>query len=473
MKKLLLQLAFLLLPFFALAQGDVDVSKDVTGKIKNIVGTFYLNDHEAVVQTNIDDKTFELIAINDKMEVVWRQTLKGYAISAGKFKGKVLAIACSEYKESSDKVFGPYTAFLLEEQTGKLVLSKDFYNPAADTKELLSPYFTDDSDCIVVIRQPTDGQHIRFVWRNSYFDAKDFRLLKLNDQLDASISKLKIPAEGISGFKFNKKGDLFTFAIDGKLVKVSKFEAGKTEASASIGAKETSGGSISHPNYVTSTSATDRNVFYFASMVRNADHDAELTVGKMDFNNKSSQTATDIFDSKRLKAIEKDHVPSDKNLEKPDVGVRMGMAVQHIQEYNGTIVATVANTETPGNQGYTVEQSIIINGYDLNLKQKFLQVMPSSNRYYPHDAPETYYFMDNSLYLTANNGKFKVDTYWGKLDLNTGDWVKLMQLPKPDLNKYSYSSYVLYFKNGFIIPYMTPRGAIMGKEVMDMQLYSY
>lgn len=465
MKKLLLQVAFLVLPFFALAQDASEVRKDVTGKIKKIVGTFRLNDHVAVIQTNIDDKTFELIAINDKMDVLWRQTMKGFAIGAGKFKGKILAVACAECKDY-DNFFGPYTAFLLEEQTGKLVLSKDVYSGAANEREFPSTFFTDDSDCIITIRQQANNKSLK----DKFNDTKGVTLVKLNDGLDATVSKLKMPSESIGRFKFNNKGDLFTYTIEGKLVRVSKFEAGKTEPSATIGANETSNGPISHQNYVASTSATDRNVFYFASLVRNADHDAELTVGKMDFNNKSLQTVNEIFDSKHLRAIEKDHVPSDKNLERPDVGVKMGMEVQHIQEYNGTIVVSVANTETPGNESYAVEQSIIINGYDLNLKQKFQQVMPSSYRY-SHNLDECYYFMDNSLYLTANNGKFKVNTYWGKLDLTTGNWVKLMQLPKPELNKYAYSGDVLYFKNGFIIPYMTPRGALIGKEVMDLQLY--
>ena len=48
-----------------------NISKNFTPKIKGIFQSFKLNEHVSVVQTNIDDENFELIADNDKMEVLW------------------------------------------------------------------------------------------------------------------------------------------------------------------------------------------------------------------------------------------------------------------------------------------------------------------------------------------------------------------------------------------------------------------
>src|SRR5258708_9342488 len=144
MKKLLLQCLLLMLPVVAFAQGDAPLYKDLTGKIKKIVTSFKLNDHTSVVQTNIDDENFELIGVNDKMEVIWRTPLKGFAIGAGKFRGQILAVAATGFSVSKG-IISPYNGFFINGQTGKLIQQKVVYNRSYAKKECAKVFFTQNT----------------------------------------------------------------------------------------------------------------------------------------------------------------------------------------------------------------------------------------------------------------------------------------------------------------------------------------
>ncbi len=156
MKKLLLQYMLLLLPVFALAQNDPPLYKDLTPKIMGIVAPFKLNDHTYVIQTNIDDENFELIAVNDKMEVLWRTTLKGYAIGAGKFKGQILAVAATGYSITKG-IANPYNGFFINAQTGKVIQQKVIYTSIYEKKEWAKTFFSDNDDFSLVIGLTGNG----------------------------------------------------------------------------------------------------------------------------------------------------------------------------------------------------------------------------------------------------------------------------------------------------------------------------
>jgi hypothetical protein len=488
MKRLLLQYLLLIVPIFAFAQSNPPVYKDLTGKIKKIVHSFKLTDHASVIQTNVDDENFELIAINDKMEVLWRTTLKGFAIGAGKFKGQILAVAATGFSQAKG-IISPYNGFLINGQTGKLIQQKVIYNSSYDTKEWAKAFFTEnDANFSLVIGQTDNNKSIP-MFEVSHVDTKDLTVINLNEKLEAINTKHIVPNGGFVGIADNNKNELFVFVIqDDKTLKVSKYEASKTESSGTviqnIDLNRKSDIEYGNPNGKPNiesdawafASSNDQNIAYFASVHKNYDKDRELTVCKLDFTTRTSQIVNEVLDGKHIRSIEKNYSPFDKKLDKPDVGGGSYMAVRYMEEYNGTLLVTFSEhyIASIGKGGFFKEYSLIINGYDLNLKQKFQQILPSLSESTPHLLYTGYHFINNALYVIANTGERKRSTFYGQLDLSTGNWLKLEILPRKGIENYEYSDKnVLWFTNGFIVPYMAPHGLIMGKEIASLQLSTY
>lgn len=478
MKRTLFQLILLFLPFFVFAQNQLPVIKNLTGKILGIDNSFKLNDHVSVIQTNIDNENFELIAINEKAEVLWRTQIKGYAIGAGKFKGKILVIASEKFTENS-KIVGPYTATQIDEQTGRILLSKVIYKGSDDYQEVTQVSYTEDGlGFTLAIRQTGTAKPTTLFGKNLFFQTRDFTLIKLTDNLDATIIKPKIAFEGLSTFWLGPEGNLYIFNnIDGG-VKVSKFEDGKTEPSAIITTSTPYVAASLDRIPLITASSSDKNIFYYASVKDGQ----ELFVCKVDFNNNTSESINEVFDSKHVKSIKNSYVPFNKDLHKPEFTDRFGLAVRYLKEYNGTLFVTLSNRElqTPskqvrptGGSSLDDEGALLINGYDLNLKQKFQQWLPLIYGYI-HYIDYSYHCTNNSLYIVANNIKFRSQTYLCQLDLNTGNWLKMDELKKDEFGRAAHSDQnVLFFKDNYIIPYLGPRGILAGKEGVDLKAYNY
>jgi hypothetical protein len=493
MKKLLLQYALLLLPVFALAQTNPTVYKDFTPKIKGIVQTFKLDDHISILQTNIDDENFEIIAMNDKMQVLWRTTLSGYPIGAGKFKGQILAVAASSYSVAKS-IVSPYSGFLINPQTGKVTFQKVIYNNPYESKEWAKTFFSDNGDnSSLVIGETDNGRSFPFI-EIYKVDTKDLTVINLNEKLEAISTKHIVPGGEFVGITADNKNDFFVFALqDDKSLKVSKFESGKSEPlgdiTQDIDLHSKSDIVYENPyaklniktNAFAVVSPTNQNIVYFASTHKNNNRDVALTVSQFDFNNHTSKIADEVFDRKHMKSIEKSYVVVDKKLEKPNIGDGddTGLGVRFLQEYNGSLLVTLSELNIvntlAGEQLF--ENAIVINDYDLNLKLKFQTLLPTKYngvvRFFG-----AYHTANNSLYTTATFGVtglgFHLFALYGQFDLNTGNWVKLEKLDKYDIPTIEYSDKsVLWFTNGFIVPYINMRNLISRKLIIDLASYQY
>ena len=484
MKKVLLQLVLVLLPFFALAQDDAPVTKDFTGKIKKIVTSFKLNDHVSVIQTNIDDDNFELIAVDDKMAELWRISLKGFAIGAGKFNGQVLAVAGAGFSDSK-AIVSPYSAFLVDAQTGKLIQQKSIYSSTYDKKEWAKVFFDEAGSNVSLVIGETDNTKMIPILEIFNVDTKDITVINLNEKLEAVGAKHIVPGGNFVGIACNEKHDIFISTVqDDKTLKVSKYEAGKSEPSGfavqNIDLKDRSDVKFGNPNgrpnrehnaWVVASS-TDRNVVYFAVMHK----ERELTISKLNVGNNTGQTVNESINKTYIKSIEKDYTPVDKKFEKPNIESSDYMNVRYLGVHDGSLVVALSSLDIKGSSitgGYFEEDAVIIKGYDNDLKQKFQQLLPSSYEF-THPIHASFHFADNSLYVIANTGNGTKSTYFGNIDLGTGNWSALKKLTRKDIKNYEYAERnVLWFKSGFMIPYMAPHGMIIGKEVINLQLNTY
>ena len=143
MKKLFLYYLITLLPVFAFAQGETPILKDVAKKALAIPSSFKFNDQIGVFQLNLNDTTFELIALDNKMQTLWRTQFKGSGVACGKFKGYILAIADSSYS-FRDGNMNPYYAYLIDPQSGKTLLQNQIFKQKAKHQEMAEAFFGAD-----------------------------------------------------------------------------------------------------------------------------------------------------------------------------------------------------------------------------------------------------------------------------------------------------------------------------------------
>jgi hypothetical protein len=478
MKKPYLQFLLLLFPFLSQAQNKPPVYKDFNKRTRHITTSFQLNDHVWVMQTCLDKEDFELAAIDDKMQVLWRSKLNGYAIASGKFKDHILAISAAKYEWTKDKVLGPYTAFLLDEKTGKLLSQKVIFDSKSETQEFPEAFFNEDSsDFTLVIRQSDQGK-VMFGFATKLNTIKDLTVIKLGDNLNTMVLKPKFPDEEILNFTCNNKSDLFLVTHkDGKTIKVTRFEYPKYEPQEpivqDIDLHKASDLKDQH-SFVT-TSGTDRKIAYFALIYDDPNNDNKLTVCKFNFTTHTTQIADEVFDRPHVKAMEKAYVSFDSKQQKPDFGPR-GLKIKYLTEWNSTVVVVFSNQNLVSNPSigtsYADETSLIINGYDSDLKPKFQQIMPSWYKCFGF-VPMTAKGEKNSLYMLANtaDGINKWTCYYGQLDLATGSWLKLQKLPKDQLDRQAVlNTHVMWFAGGFIIPYNSL--SIPGIDI-SLQLNTY
>jgi hypothetical protein len=487
MKKHLLQYALLLLPFFAVAQNGPTVYKDFTDKIKKTVTSFSLDDHTSIIETNIDDENFELIAVTDKTDVLWRTTLKGYAIAAGKFKGQILTVSVAQYSITKG-LTSPYTGSLVDVKTGKVILQKVIYNSTYQEKEWAKTFFTNDNFNLVIGQ--TDHERSFNILAKYFLETSDLTTINLNEKLEAVNVRHIAQNEHLVTVTVNNKNDLFVFAVqDDNSLKVTKYDEGKKEPSGTIiqNIKLKDKSEMGFWNqevriYIDDNSraiisVTDPNVAYFASVYKNQDKERQLAICKLNFNNNSAQIESEVFDSKHLKSIEKSFVPLDKKIDETNIGDISGLAIRHLEEYNGTIVVSLSDISIANTMigGQIFGSAIVVNGYDINLKKKFQQLVPSHTTgvlaLYPSLHADS-----NSLYVIANDDVSTphIKALYCQLDLNTGNWLQMSLLEKEKLGKSDPADHnILWFKNRFAILYLEPHALIATNVKYTTSLISY
>ena len=498
MKKILIQFSLLLLPVFVFAQSETQSYKDFSKKIVGIDEPFRLTDHASVMVQAIDDENFELVAIDDKMQVLWRTTLKGVSIGAGLFKGRILVVSASGTSPFKG-LTGPFTGFLLDAQTGKLQVQKTIYDSNPDTQELPRTFFNSDgSDFKLVIRQTNASRSFPFMASLSYnknlvatMETKDFTIITLDDRLDVTTLKPKIPDGYFLNMKCNNRGDLFISAyLENKNIKIFLYEKGKIDPSEITQAID-----LVKPkddlNAAMGVSQDDGNIIYYAQVHNNQNNERELSVIKFDFNNHTSTIVNEVFDKSHIKNIEKSYVPLDKTLDKPeikDANNKYNLGVRHIEENHGSVLVTLSNSDFGEKRNFDEspfslirlenkhlhefkESSLVINGYDVNLNPKLQQVL-AVHYYWEQPWTAGYHIDNNSFYVVANTTQPNHFSVCAQLDLKTGKWIKIEKLPF-ERNRIA-SNKILWFKNSFIIPSIERVGMLYPqKENINLSLNSY
>ena len=476
--------------FFAFAQADSTVYKNLAEKTLGVTSSFKIDDNKAVLQVRLTDSTFGLIGLDNKMQVLWRNQFKGFGVAAGMFKGAVLAIADSVYysKREADHTF---RAFLIDPQSGKIILQKEIFRQHAKHEEPTASLFRNDgSDFSLIVRQ-ADIKTQSLFYGHLRDSTEDLTIVNLNDKLEPVYLKPKFPDETFIAMTANGHGDFFMLtAPGGTTLLARRYESGTTEPSKPItlNCDTLNGHDLEKAANAITPSQEDRNVLYLALAHDNHNNDRELYMGKLDFSTNSAQSTNEVFTGKHTRAMENSFVQVSPQFEKPNIGSqKKDITVRYFQEHNGRLIVAASEFYIEKNMvtaaklgvigvGYTVstyfEKALIINGYDQNLKQQFQQLMPV---YYDGSGPATscFAFHENTLKIISNNEGENASRFpaYGELDLTTGKWLNMVLLKGGE--QYVADAHTIWFTNSFIVPFNRSPGIFSGKYDIDLFRYTF
>jgi hypothetical protein len=493
MKQNLLFFLFFLLPFSLLAQDNPTLFKDFYKDIRG-AKSFVFDDHINIMQVNTDNENFDIVAVNEQMQVLWKTSLEGFVLTTAKFKGKIIAVASTDHSKPTGSN-NTYKGYLIDPANGKLLVEKVIYNSTDQYMEFPS-FFTGGGAFFKFCVRKTGFERRLHVALPSFFalismnkyekefnESSELSVISLNESLDP-ISSLKLPiANGtMINWCANKQADLFVAWLNGPAIEVYKFPDGSASPVKQLNADITFkvSNSVILQDYIKLLpSTTNNDILYYGLTYLNQDKNDELGIGKFDFASGKKTYTAEEFTKDHVKSLEKSFVPFNKKIDDADLSNRKDIQLMSVAEWNGTLVATLASrTGQSGQYGPQMdESSLLINGYDGNLNTKFQQILPSGYLGSPVYIPTGYYSNNNKLYVVSNkkSGMRTYDAIYGCLDLGSGKWDNMALLSKKKMDNIDHcmGDAILWFPNSYVAPYFSVRGIGGMKFDITLQQNNY
>ena len=487
MKKILLLCLIFLLPCIAIAQEDAPLTDDYYDDIRSLAGPVKIDDHTSVIQVNTGTESFDLMAINDKQEIVWHTTIDGYGMAMGKFKGKIVAVASTEHSAITG-TGNTYKAFMLAPLTGKVLTSKIVYEDSNDYIEV--PQILIGDNYFKFAMRETNITHRLHVGipivaifqvmeiNKEGIETQKLDVVDLNEKLEP-ISTIKPAINGtFITISCNKRGDMFVAWLNGPDIEVYKYPAGKSDPSGKLNADVTINGNSSTNlagKILFTASDNEPDNLYYSMLYRNEDKEPEMMLGKLDFAANTKKSVTQVFQKADLKALEKGFIPVNKKLDDPDLGSPKSMGIESLVKTDGGLVVAMESTYTVvSNYGsQCVGMSLLLNGFDDDLKPKFQQVLPNKYAFPNVRLTQGFHEKQGKLCVVANNKGVDTQGMYGVLDLKTGQWDNMYFLTDKKIKGFLEADNILWFGNGFVAPYLKLHGMFTAKFNLSMQLNSY
>ncbi|MES2269121.1 MAG: hypothetical protein V4520_20320 [Bacteroidota bacterium] len=491
-KTILTYLTILFFPFFALAQNEPPVIEDFIKSVKTS-NSFAFNDHLNIMQVSTDDENFDLIAINDKMQVVWRTSLAGYGIKTDKLKGKIIALASSDHGDFKG-TNNTFIAYAVDPSNGKVLANKTVYKSSDEYIEYPQMYTGEGSFFKLAVRQTAYKRKLHLAgptmsifstgsfYRKELNDTRSLKVIEFDDKLDSVKTFNPVISAGtFLSIAWNKHADMFISWMNGPSIEIYKYDAGKTAPSnqmtVPVNFKTERGAVVSEELFM--QPAENPNVLYYSMVYKNLNKDPELGVGKLDFSSGKKAYVVQLLDNKSLKALKKNFVPLNKDLDYVRYGFVNAISVKYMTETSGRVIITVASnykmsTGNPNAGNYDMyEDALLVNGFDTELQLKYQQFLPV-NYFYPSTWLQTGYNINrNKLYIVANmrKGFGTILGVYGVLDINSGKWDKMERLSKKNLDNKAHAmgTSILWFGDNFVVPYYS-RKFFSVKSDLSLQL---
>ncbi len=474
MKKYLLPCLFLLFPFALAAQQDaMSVYPDFYNNVKSVV-SFVWDDHTNIATLDIDNENFDVVAVNDQMQMAWRSSFAGYVLKTARFKDKIVAIAATEH--STFKGAGnTYIAYLIDAATGKQLAQKEIYHGDENYVEIPEIFTGEGGFVKLCVRQTTFQRKMHVAlpgifalfsmgkYAREFNETRELDVITLDDKLNPATVKLPIASGSLVNWCANKQGDLFIAWFNGPSIEVYKYPAGSSSP-----AKQLNADVSFVPNdrtdvseeFLMQPSSVHPDVVYYGTSYSTENENAELGIGKLDFAGGKKLFVTETFDRDHVKALEKSFVKINKKADDVDLGARKGLHIRYLAEVNGTVIATVTSRhfESSSYGSWDCENSVLVNGYDENLATRFQQILPANYKYPNRFLPVAYHIAKNKMYVISNekSGLTTITGIYGCLDLASGTWEKMLALSKKHISDSDYSNgaAAMWFADSFAVAYI-------------------
>jgi hypothetical protein len=501
MKKLFFLLA--LLPLFAIGQNNIGVYPDYFEKVRDVSNAIKIDGKLSVLQVNTDNENYDVVAINDKMQVVWRTPMVGYAMAVAKFKGKIIAIAATDHSSMLGKN-NTYKAVIIDPANGKAIVTKTIYEGEPEYMDFPEILINQDNFWGIGVRQSTFKRKMHVAapgifalfsiskFDKQYHDTNDLNVFQYDENLNV-INTFKpevLPTATYAGMQVNDFGDVFvTWFSDGKNkgndggVDIHRYEYGKKQQAgkikADIGLRSDFLSAVDAIQFA--TSLTSRSKIYLGLFYTNTSKDLELGLGTFDLASGQKKFITEVFDKAHVKAVEKEYVEVNNKLH--GLSLSRSLQVRHFEEVDGALVmaATTQGTQSSSiNRSGTwmLEWGMLIQVYEPALTLKYRQFVPFENSYPNRRMPIAYNFTGTGklrILATDKTGATTMNALYAVLDLKNGKWDRMERLSKKKIDNSSYAdgSAALWFDNFFYVPYLEPKGFTGNKFNVTYQQNSY
>jgi hypothetical protein len=486
----LIGLSVLLLPFFTLSQDKNPLILEEFAKGIKASNAFAFNEHLNIMQLTTDDDKFDLVAVNDKMQQVWKISLSGYGIKTDKFQNKIVALAASGYDENKGTT-NTFIAYTIDPANGKVLSNKVIYRSSDEYYEFPQMYTGNGAFLKLAVRQSGFKRKnysllMELFNANTYAkelnDTQKLLVISYNDQLDSISSFKPVISNGIFvSLAWNKHADLFISWFNGPSIEVYKYDAGKTTPSnqLSVPVMFKIDKTMNPTKILFMQPSENINVVYYSLLYANSTKETELGVGKLDFETGKKAYVTNVLNKDVLKSYKKNFVAINNDIDDVNLGNANWMSIKYLTETEGKVIVAMSSdvlTIYNGSKYYS-ELNTIINGYDKELNLRFQQLLPTTNSYPGRSIYSGFHTNKNKLYIVANSkhGILSITGIYGCLNLTTGKWEKMEELSKKHISNPDYSEgpSILWFGDNFAVPYFGPKILVKSKYNITLQLNQY
>lgn len=450
------------------------------------------NNTSAMIVT-VPKEDFAIVAVDEKLAQKWLTPLTGFPMAMGKLKNNIIVIASTErsYFKSNNNTF---KAFTLDESTGKVLSEKIIYDGNKEFVEVPAFYFDKDGSYFKMSSRLTEMKrklHVglpivaAFTVKNiekRHRSTQNFSIINFDDQLNQKEIIDPIMPDGDTwSISFNKDGSFLITTVDKNLAKlniatyISSNE--KPLKTISIPFNLGKAGDYSPIKCNSGKQVLQNNI---AFLYTNPNKDLELLVAKLNFNDGTFISTTEVLDKNHLKEISKSYVPVSKKLDEITINSRY-LQVKNIEEFGDKLLVGFASSYQIMYKNVITyyEGSIILNAYNTQLKQLYRQYIPRDYKIMNTNqgADISFSLKNQNLRMIANTNTSAstIVAMYCEMDINSGQMIKTNLIEKDDLKNgyYANTNSISWNPKSITIPYFDTPGMLSNKVDIQLQQLTY
>lgn len=487
-KKITLFILALFYAFTGISQTQIGILKDPKWKIMSAYDSKYgtilsLSNQTKAMIVDVPDQDFAIVNLDTKLNEKWLSPLKGFPLAIGEFKGQVLVIAATD-RSFSKSFVGPYIAYILELETGKVRTEKIIYE---DNKEFLEDpefFFAKDGSYFRMSTRLT-GMKRKYKYGGvnksdkEYGITQNYCIINFDSNLNEKERINPVMPKGDTWtVSSHEAGSFLITAFDkaAKTINVATYLSTLAEPLKSVSIPVDMHKSAELYGIKT-TVGQNSFINYLSFNYLNSQKEMTLFVGKVDFRTGAYEVENEVFDNKHLKELRKSFVPFNKEYDDLEFYKEGFLSVKHIVECGGKLLVSLSSSYIlRGNGIAAFDTSVLINVYDQQLKKLYHQFIPRKYMSQEGEGNEIAFSLKNNTMRMIANNKSGMFSFWSylyiEMDFLTGQILKINKIPAEDVKKGSHidTASVLWYDDYYMLPYFGFKTILSSKTSVQLQL---